>query len=182
MNLNSQLAIGLPWCIAGGYAACPQLAGDMDVWVLAGKRPYMQGLEQLAQRMLAANPDVVPFVATGGAHPYSFDPGCRVYEVGHLLARATGMANRHIMVTELDSIEALLDCFDVSTHQCALDENGDFIKGRQWTPLNVAPVKLFDTPNTEARMEKIRQRYAAWWPSSVARQVGTTIPSVLTMR
>lgn len=157
MHYFDKLATGLPWCIAGGYAACPQLAGDMDLWVLAGPQRFGEGLEKLAIKICAENPVIVPFEADGVEIPYILDHGCKILKVGTQYP-PSGLP-LHIMVTECSSISALLDCFDISTHQCALNQEMEFIKGRKWTPITEPPVELFSTPNTAVRMAKIRTRY-----------------------
>jgi hypothetical protein len=157
LSYLDQLAIGLPWCIAGGYAACPQLAGDMDVWVLAGPQPYGSGLEQLAERICKANPVIVPHAPMETDPPYILDHGCTIFKVGAQYPPSG--VTVHLMATECSTIQELLDCFDISTHQCALNKDGEFIKGRNWTPITESPVELFSTPNTAARLAKIRARY-----------------------
>lgn len=154
-NYLSKLAQGFPYCIAGGYAACPQLASDMDVWVLTGP---VDSLEDIADEIREECPAIVPFDMSIANEPeYILDHGVRILKVGTQYP-PVGVP-MHLMLAECRTITGLLDCFDVSTHQCALNADFEFIKGLQWTPITVPPVELFSTPSTAARMRKIAERY-----------------------
>lgn len=155
MITNSQIANGRFWCVAGGWAACPQLASDQDVWIFALPG---ENLEVVKSEILAAQMDIEDDqVSTADAEAYE-NLGVDIIRVGKL-------DNRHIMVTDAQDIEMLLDCFDVSTHQCAVTSNLEFVKGHGWTPITVSPVSLRETTNTLARLKKISERYAGLVPA-----------------
>ncbi len=146
------------WCIAGGFAACPQLATDCDVWVFRDKDG--QGLFETRETLIR---ELEGLVRDGS------DPGDQaaidayISEHPNFMVLRVGRINDcHLMVTSAEDIDELLSGFDVSTHQCAIDDSGQFIKGVGWTPLTVPPVALLDTERTSSRMAKITERYAAF--------------------
>ena len=64
------------------------------------------------------------------------------------------------MVTYLATPEAIIERFDISTHQVALTATGRVVVGKGWTPPHVRPVILRHTGDrTHKRFEKICQRY-----------------------
>lgn len=158
-----QIANGRPWCIAGGWAACPQLANDQDVWIFVtnpsdGTLRRHETLEDVKDEILSLIPSIEED-NTSTVDAESYDKlGVEILRVGKL-------GDRHIMVTDAQDVVMLLDCFDVSTHQCAIDQEMQFVRGGGWTPITVLPKPLRDTPNTMARLEKIRARYAHLVPT-----------------
>lgn len=155
-------ASGFRWCIAGGFAAFPALATDCDVWVFATDDvpldEYRSVLLEVVSRALPG------FVEEGeGEDPTTYgNLGLTVQKVGRY-------GSCHLMVTDAavgydyeTGVLRLLDGFDVSTHQCAITDEGTFVKGHQWTPLTVPPVALRDTESTVTRMCKIADRYVAF--------------------
>ena len=146
---NVEIAGGFEWCVAGGWAACPQLVQDQDVWIMV-ESDTMMGIRA---NILSANPSIVP-EGDGDFEPETYgDLGIFVVKVGRI-------GDRHILLTTAKDIQSILDSFDISTHQCALSSNLEFVRGKNWTPLTVEPVKLRETPTTEDRFIKIRDRYA----------------------
>lgn len=148
---NNEIAAGYDWCVAGGWAACPQLAGDQDVWIFGD---IASDQTKLLMRLLK----VPGFVAAKEEEQHEDyilrDASVRIAKVGTL-------GNRHIMVTSATDEMDLLKQFDISTHQCALTSDMEFIAGPEWTPITQAPIALFPTPQTPARLEKIRARYVS---------------------
>lgn len=147
------------WCIAGGFAACPGLAGDCDVWVLGVEQEYparkaiLVRLEKfhIPHTREENNPldQSFYFLGSGDAAPRIL-----CWKVAKL---ADG---RQIILTSAVNAQELLENFDISTHQCALTSEGEFVKGEGWTSITEPPVMLKQTPNTPARMRKITDRYA----------------------
>lgn len=170
---NEDIACGLPWCIAGGFAACPGLAEDQDVWVFGDRddRPFILARLESAARQYGvgiyqAEPLVAPEEESERYHTDN-DGTCFTWKVARLVD------GRHILLTNAYDIQNLLDSFDISTHQCALSPDGEFIKGTLWTPITEPPVAIRQTPTTNARMEKLRKRYRVFqsgrlWPVPLA--------------
>lgn len=151
-------------CIAGGFAACPSLATDMDVWVFVPKSATLEEAREAILQHLKAE----RFYAKEEAEERrerSTDEGG--YEIsGRVLkvAKVLVAMDIHILVTDFE-LGGLLSSFDISTHQVALVPGG-MIRGGDWTPITEPPVKLKDTPTTDARMEKIAKRYGHEVPTN----------------
>lgn len=154
--------------IAGGYAACPAMANDIDVWVTAvidlrAARDVIR--HHLHDRAIVKRP------GRGHIRSYVFEDDQRTessnFEGYTMDVNIVKVAKveiwgarlpYHILVTDAN-VDELLSAFDVSTHQVALTPLG-VVTGESWTPINEPPAKLKNTPTTDARMEKIRSRYA----------------------
>jgi hypothetical protein len=157
---NEDIACGLPWCIAGGFAACPGLAEDQDVWVFGDRddrdfilmklrRAEQQyGLDLFEEESLTAS-----LKENEARYNTEMDGLCHTWKVAKLVD------GRHVLLTNAYDVSNLLDSFDISTHQCALSPDGEFIKGTLWTPITEPPLRLRHTPTTDARLEKITKRY-----------------------
>lgn len=153
---NAMIATGFPWCIAGGWAACPQLASDQDVWILA-RAPDPEVVLAERDRLLDAFPEITP-----QGNLSLVDTQAMYGDLGQTIAKVGTIDTRHILVTGADGVRDLLDAFDISTHQCAITPEFQFVKGRCWTPITVMPQKLRQTEKTDARFEKIAARYATF--------------------
>jgi hypothetical protein len=160
--------------IAGGYAACPALATDMDLWVKVsdvgrtvdesrqeteamqlGRTLILEHLEreffpyEVQENTVTSNGDTID------GYPVSVMK-VAVVNSPHLSHPI------HIMVCG-GSIQELLETFDISTHQIALSFGG-VIKGPRWTPITERPVIIqsatgVSTQKTQERLEKIAARY-----------------------
>jgi len=151
MWTNDHIANGRRWCIAGGWAACPQLATDEDVWIFVDDRTSSPLLE-VRDDIWDACPEIVRDEA----------PLTETYlvETGFMSLKVGTLGLRHIILTDAANILDLLDGFDISTHQCAISDQGEFIRGRQWTPIDELPVVIrVGGPNTARRLQKIQARY-----------------------
>lgn len=158
------LPAGTPALIAGGYAACPALASDLDLWVYAargGKRTMGETRMMLLEHLktwaykVEAQDDSEQFTADGCGYD---ELDCLIMKVG--IVSVNGRKPIHLMVTDAPPI-ALLMNFDISTHQIGLDDNG-VIYGPEWTDLTVEPqvIKNAGTSKTTERLAKISARYA----------------------
>lgn len=151
--------------IAGGFAASPALASDIDLWVSV---PSNWSLNEVRQEILdhlqstgcdfkeledrRVSDDV--FVDA----EYMINLDMRKVAIIHG-ERAMGYEKPvHVIVVNGGPVDVLAG-FDISTHQVAL-WRGRVLKGPQWTPLSEYPVKLKDTLTTDARMVKLTKRYA----------------------
>jgi hypothetical protein len=150
--------------IAGGYAACPALALDMDIWVRVNgdetmhdaKQRIIDWLENTMWPYEAATTRLSsPGVILGGRDGYDH-LDINVLKVATV--KSVYLTHPyHIMVVNVDPA-TLIEAFDISTHQIALAW-GNVIKGSGWTPITEPPRMLRRTPTTPERMEKIAARY-----------------------
>lgn len=172
---NEELADNRKWCVAGGWAACPQLATDQDVWVFIDQwdiselrsEDRLSKLARLRLEMLVVWPDITPegpSIADSKGDHQDFDEDnlARYGDCGIGVIKVGILGNRHILLTDAEDIQQLLSHFDISTHQCAIDQDMTFIRGTEWTPITEDP-KVLRTggEQTAVRLEKIRARYLA---------------------
>ena len=159
---------GLVAFIAGGYAACPALAEDMDVWVSTrlSRKPVLPLpelrqliLDHLKQQGFMFAPQDDTRQTEAGLEGYEIEVNIlKVAMVsGESLFESDYRLPIHILVTDANCSQ-VLEGFDISTHQVALTYDGPVV-GRDWTPLTEEPVVLKNSPKTPARLEKIRNRY-----------------------
>ena len=159
---SNLLPEGSKWCVAGGYAACPALAGDTDIWVMVETDLF--GAYELLVHHLKQQVDdewliIAPRPDAAGAdfvvHQLYVDEA--TVKVAQLY---TDGRQFHIMLTYLNSPESIIGRFDISTHQVALTATGRVVTGPEWTPVSVPPVVSRHTGDrTTARLAKIQQRY-----------------------
>lgn len=151
--------------IAGGYAACPALATDIDVWVpVTNAQDGVNCPELLTdarQEILAyLESEFFPYKEEDGAlrgqagMSGSYPVGVRKVAV---IASAHLSHPIHIMVCA-GTVQEILSGFDISTHQIALTMGG-VVKGDKWTPISEPPRALKHTDTTAARMEKVAARF-----------------------
>ncbi len=155
---------GTIWCVAGGWAACPALATDQDLWVLVDEgvevaderarlldhlRTYFGDdyAERVVELADARTSDAIN--AYGGSTTVPIVKVASLYLAG---------GERHLMVARAD-VDTLLSSFDVSTHQVALLPDGRVVVGAGYTGPHMPPEQLRDTPSTPARMAKIAERF-----------------------
>lgn len=146
--------------IAGGYAACPALARDIDLWVTVPQGESLRGarneiLAWLEIEMWPYEAEADNLIRNLGKANDGYT-ACLTGKVA--IVRSPHMTHPiHIMVTSVSPAD-LLETFDVSTHQVAI-VFGNVIKGTGWTPVTEPPRMLKMTPTTPERMEKIAARY-----------------------
>lgn len=154
--------------IAGGYAACPALASDLDLWVYV---PQSQSLQAARTEILQwLESELWPFELQEDRRFNRLGPsaseGYDVIAGKVAIVKSPHMTHPiHIMVVDRSPAE-LLETFDISTHQVAI-VFGNVIKGSEWTPVTVPPVMLKNTPTTPERMRKIAVRYGHPVPFSI---------------
>lgn len=153
---------GYAW-IAGGYAACPPLASDMDIWVLCGDltRDVLGSLDTYHALILKHLTDAGHDITMEDENTKTADyEGYRINI--HKVARVEGAMSYHIMVTDAIDIMQVLDGFDISTHQVAIGPDGEIVRGRDFTNVRSWPQMLLNTPHTQERFEKITKRFGHW--------------------
>jgi hypothetical protein len=146
---------GTPYFVAGGWAACPALATDMDVWVTSDNpaRTRTEILEHFNAKLFADEyEEERSDEVAGDVDAYSNPLTLKVARV------LIGQKRFHILVTSGD-ISDVLNGFDISTHQVAITDSGTVVRGYHWTPVTEPPIKLKDTPTTNDRLIKIAARY-----------------------
>lgn len=142
--------------IAGGYAACPALASDLDLWIFVDSGSGVR-LPQAREMVLAhIRDDQRCCVDEQSEETQTQYKGVNVniLKVGNV---RYGISI-HVMVVDAP-VNAVLEGFDISTHQIALLPTGEVHRGSNWTPVMEAPVVLIDTERTPARLAKIQERY-----------------------
>lgn len=145
--------------IAGGYAACPPLARDIDLWVMVNPS---QSLAAVREEILAwLESELWPYEVQDDRRLRPLGTTAEGYDIiatKVAVVKSLHMSHPiHIMLVDRSPRE-LLETFDISTHQVAI-VFGNVIKGSGWTPITEPPRQLKDSPTTAARMEKIAQRY-----------------------
>lgn len=151
--------------IAGGYAACPALAQDMDVWVLS-PNPEQTRLEILGY--LKGSPyhrGVVEQSDVESAQSDLYEHECTILKVAEVHVRGFEPPI-HIVVADAKNVLEILDGFDVSTHQVAITPAEGIVRGPHWTPVNEPPVAFKANINTPKRMERITARFAPHTPEA----------------
>lgn len=159
--------------IAGGYAACPALANDIDVWIPVDTGAAANPWDEVwtARRRLLDH-----LTAEGFTHtPEDNDGSPR--DRNRLIVRSTfegynlplpiyrvatvqvvgGSLPYHLIAVGTD-LDEVLSSFDISTHQIALTTKG-VVRGEHWTPTWEPPRVITAKYTTLARLEKIRNRY-----------------------
>lgn len=172
---NTILAGQHPWCIAGGYAACPALATDCDVWVYGVDDGPFEREKILWRLRSQVAPCIVEFVEESNDTEASTNMYGGDYIYSWKVAQLAD--GRQIIVTTAESIQEILAAFDVSTHQVALTPDGELIKGYEWTPITVPPVQIRSTRTTPYRMQKITARYGHFVSVSQLQAVEACLPS-----
>lgn len=147
---------GVQWCIAGGYAACPALASDIDVWVLNVPTHDLQVrraeiLLHLAKQRFNVKTETGDNTPGDGYE----DKAIGILKVGRVTP-PTGLAIQ-VMVTDAD-VARLLESFDVSTHAVAVGP-GFVTTHPQWTPPHVPPVAFSQHATTAERLARIAERF-----------------------
>lgn len=153
---------GTKWCIAGGYAACPALASDIDVWVYGVPRDNLQ-VHRAELLLHLAKRDFHVATEAGDNlqnEEYETDGQVSILKVARIgIGRGNGNMPVHVMVTDARTVHDVLGHFDVSTHAVAIDYNGSVIKHKRWTPPQDPPVALMNHTTTYDRVERITERF-----------------------
>ena len=159
--------------IAGGYAACPALAQDIDVWVsvdtINAPNPWdaVWDAREIILRHLDTTFHTVQPEDVEGSPRYrnrlivrstfeGYNLPLPIYRVATVKVDGASLPY-HIIAVGAD-VDEVLSSFDISTHQVALTTRG-VVKGEHWTPTWAPPVVINNKYTTPARLEKIRTRY-----------------------
>lgn len=152
--------------IAGGYAACPALATDIDLWVYVAGESLADARDRI---LLWLQTEMWPYETQEDNRPQlagSTIDGYSIISVKVAIVRSPHLSHPiHIMVVNQSPVD-LLETFDISTHQVAI-VFGNVLKGSRWTPITQPPIMLKNTPTTPYRMIKIAARYGHPAPFSI---------------
>jgi hypothetical protein len=143
--------------IAGGFAVCPVLATDIDVWVQAEKGM----LDETRQRILDHLTDQAIVFEEEQPSSLSIETA-DYYDTQAFILKVAKVKYEHslpihILVTDA-AIEDVLRSFDLSICQVALTRYS-IVTTDNWTPVTAPIAVLRNTPTTPARLEKYRQRF-----------------------
>jgi len=157
----------LRYCVAGGWAACPALATDVDVWVYGVEHEEFDGECGRITRHLSKTyyDDFDPL--TEQTKLVTYDHVIPVRKIGRVYDDVA-QATYDIMVCEANTPYQLLDGFDISTHMVAIDYTGRVIKHDLWTPSKQMPLINRMTSKTGDRMRKICKRFGLDVPHILA--------------
>lgn len=146
---------GLHYFIAGGWAACPALATDRDVFVqTTGDINDCRAM--LLDHMRAQGFDVIEqdesrqFTTLEGHEDI---PVAKVAKIKQKYAQ-----DIHVLVTSGD-VDAVVNTFDISASQIAITESGRIVRGDNYTTPMQPVYKVKDTPTTPARFAKYTERF-----------------------
>lgn len=161
---------GVRWVVAGGWAACPALASDQDIWVLVdademsdmrdrildGLRDYYgDDYDARVTELEDRRSMVVDRQSEVSDNTYETVP-VNTLKVASVYTHGL---ERHILVTDASCAYELVEAFDINTHAVAIEPDGNIVKSALWAPFTEPPIMVRDTPTTKMRMNKIRQRY-----------------------
>jgi hypothetical protein len=149
--------------IAGGFAACPSLADDIDVWVMVSKSKVPSVVAELTAHLNTRELE-------GGYGRFEAQPSAdakiRAHATGDYPVEsmrvgkftAYGYSHPfHVIVTS-GTAQEVLDKFDISTHMVAITSTG-VVTGDGWTPVTEPPIAFRNTALTPQRLQKIAKRF-----------------------
>ena len=153
---NNLLPKGTSYFVAGGWAVCPALAGDMDVFVeIAYGEDIVSARETLLKHLkkefwrFEEQEETCTFEGYGTL--------ATIVKVGKLPSQ--GMRPEiHVLLTNAD-VHTTINSFDISTCCVAITDQGYIVWGDHWTSPIEPPIRLIDNPTTDARMVKYQQRF-----------------------
>lgn len=147
------------WCVAGGFAACPALARDIDVWVYGIAPEQVETTQQQLQHQIATGPCGHGFASSDerlSSSSYSQE-FIQILKVGDV--HWNGNRKHHVIVTDANSPESILDGFDLSTHAVAIMPDGKVVTHPLWTAPHVLPQVMRSDANTPARLVRVAARF-----------------------
>lgn len=148
------------WCIAGGYAACPALATDIDVWVYnIHEQLLTTAREELLEHLATTRLYFIPQPLHKGDGIQKLEPDEMEYVGKTLKVADVWSENIHLLVTSAKTVEELLDTFDISTSMAAILSNGKTVRGKDYTHPGRPPQVIRMTPTTQVRLLKLCERF-----------------------
>jgi hypothetical protein len=159
--------------VAGGYACCPELAGDIDMWLLVGAKATPEDtemhMEDLRGDLYSHLHKMGASLSSAGKETpeYLFGKRRLVGTIqgfwktgGYLRQYIKAETNLQFIIAPCDTAQELVDSFDLSTHAIAF-QGDQYTFAKQWTRREVPPVVMrWDQPATTLkRIHKICARY-----------------------
>ncbi len=152
---------GFDWMVAGGWAVCPALASDKDVFVLIDRNT--DDSESVRALILAGLKNYgFDFEEEGGIEEeiHRLQYGALVLRVAKVDYHGQTL---HVLIGLGPNPEDILNTFDLSICQIGIMSDGTLVRGDDVTPIS-APIKIVrDTPTTAARLAKYQQRFNITW-------------------
>lgn len=147
------------WVIAGGWAVCPALATDKDVWVMVDSdADLVEERDKLIQHLQNGGWDFVEETSDpSGTSTHGYDSVFHTLKVA--LVDDNGRQPIHLLVTTAEVAQDILDSFDLSISQVGITAMGSLVKGEHWTPPADYPIVLKNSPTTFDRLQKYVDRF-----------------------
>jgi len=158
----------IPICIAGGYAACPEKASDIDVWIKTKSLLPQTVADVLNGQFGHRTWTTLPADARNA---WGFRNRRQLAHTRSDKFRMPGL-DKPVEVMLTDSLpQELIAGFDISTHAVAITSTGTY-RAKFWTPVDEAPVINEDameshgyngmraSGETKQRLAMIKARYA----------------------
>ncbi len=152
----SLLPIGSEWMVAGGWAVCPALASDMDVFVLKDNRDS----EADVRMILLAHLRHGKFDFEELTDERSEDSPGECDSLIRKVAKVNYNGNTvHVLLGLSPFPEDILNTFDLSICQVGIMWDGTIVKGENYTS-PAQPLKIVkQTPTTDERARKYNERF-----------------------
>lgn len=146
------------YVVAGGWAICPALATDMDLFVLAGQHADLQEVRQeLLDHFKAEGFNYVEEQET--REFVGYDGLIGIGKVAKVESAYMGGKMIHVLVASTTIAEEVLNSFDLSICMVGIMDDGKVITSAYWTPPTERPAVVKDTPTTQARLNKYLERF-----------------------
>lgn len=148
---------GFEWMVAGGWAVCPALATDMDIFVMID--PEKEPVEDVRTLILAGLRNYgFDFEEEGGIDEeiHRLQYGQRVLRVAKVTYHGRTL---HVLLGLGPVFEDVLETFDLSICQVGILSDGAIVKGPAYTSPVQEIVVTRDTPTTAARLKKYQDRF-----------------------
>lgn len=158
MDFRELIPEGFEWFIAGGYAAVPALAEDIDVWIRAKSEIEARVIKEIVRKRLISRG--LDWVREDSEERRTYhDLPIVTMKIGKVFLE--GMVQPVQFIVTTATVGEVLENFDVSAHQVAILSNGKVVKGPHWTPPFEPPYALRQNEKTAERLERITKRYTA---------------------
>lgn len=144
------------YLIAGGWAVCPALADDRDLFILAGPSADLQEIRQEVLDHLKAE----GFEFTEEQETREFIGYDGLVGIGKVAkVQFENGQDIHVLVASTKIPQEVLNSFDLSICMVGITQDGTLVKSEYWTPPTELPTVMKDTPTTSVRCNKYVERF-----------------------
>lgn len=144
------------YVVAGGWAVCPALATDMDLFILAGPHADLPEVRQEVINHLK----VEGFDFTEQEEMREFIGYDGLVGIGKVAKVDTGTGKEiHILIASTTRVEDVLGSFDLSVCMVGITNTGRVVTDNCWTPPTAPIAVTKHTPTTDARLAKYVERF-----------------------